>query len=107
MCDVYKKMYLRQHDIKIFEKKNNREKHYRKLLTKGADVKMSTSGKIEIQTKHEKEKELYRVERNNIKIMYTLHCKFLIVEIYKTKRERNKSKMNKCIIVRDFNISSS
>lgn len=67
------KTYLRQHDIKILEKKNNGEKYNRKLLTKRTDVKMSISDKTEIKTKYEKEKEFYRDERNNIKIICTLY----------------------------------
>lgn len=63
---------LRQRAIRISEKRNNGEKYNRKLLTKKADLKISKSGKVEIKTKHGKEKELYGDERNNIKIMYTL-----------------------------------
>lgn len=70
---MFKKTYLGQHDINILEKKNNGEKYNRKFLTKRADVKMTVSGKIEIKTKHEKEKELYREERYSIKIICTLY----------------------------------
>lgn len=61
-----------------------------------ADVKMLVVDIIEIKTKYEKENMiLYSDERNNIKIISALH--FTLTEkIYRTKMERNISKINKC-----------